>query len=209
MRFYFGRHSRRNYDWMSLMDSYRRYVSSSSVVLEIGASIRDRTWELARYCERRIGVELLPERVPGSLPKVEYVGADWQYLSDHVEPDSIDVAIASHVIEHVVDDTKAINELFKVLKPGGVGIMNTPNRKRLTRSVIEVFRGERQFPYWEHQREYVENDLVRLLARSDFERYKVVPVALGLHGGPLFCYVTAVPRRLRRFACYWEVHLFK
>lgn len=94
--------------------------------------------------------------------------------------------MASHVIEHIPDDLKAINELYAVLRPWGIAIISTPNRKRLVRAVIEVFTGDRKFPYWEHVREYTENDILGLLNRSLFENFKVVPVSFGIHGGPVF-----------------------
>ena len=39
---------------------------------------------------------------------------------------SFDVILCSHVLEHVVDDKKAMGELFRVLKPGGWAILQSP-----------------------------------------------------------------------------------
>ncbi|NJB82117.1 putative SAM-dependent methyltransferase [Wenyingzhuangia aestuarii] len=39
---------------------------------------------------------------------------------------SYDVIFCNHVLEHITDDTKAMNELFRVLKPGGWGIFQIP-----------------------------------------------------------------------------------
>jgi hypothetical protein len=75
-----------------------------------------------------------------------------------------------------------VRRLDKVLKPGVMALLNTPNRKRLSRSLVEIFSGEREFPWWEHLREYTEED---------------------------FVYMKKVPDTLRRFANYWETHLFK
>ncbi len=208
MRIYFNRNNF-NYDWWSLTQSYLMNVKPEHTVLEIGASVPERTRQLASKCRRLLGVELFKDRMPAPEGNIEYVNADWQELSKHVPENSIDIAISSHVIEHVTDDLKALNELFKVLKPGGIALINTPNRKRLTRAVIELFTGERKFPYWEHQREYVENDLERLLAASSFRTGNIIPIVFGIHGGPVFCYMEEAPASLRKFANYWEVHLTK
>jgi len=40
--------------------------------------------------------------------------------------DSYDVILCNHVLEHIPDDTKAIQELYRVLKPGGYGIFQIP-----------------------------------------------------------------------------------
>ena len=39
---------------------------------------------------------------------------------------SYDLILCNHVLEHIPDDTKAMQELFRVLKPGGMGIFQIP-----------------------------------------------------------------------------------
>ena len=39
---------------------------------------------------------------------------------------SFDFFICSHVLEHVADDGRALNELYRILAPGGRGIVMTP-----------------------------------------------------------------------------------
>ena len=186
-----------------------RYVFPSARVLEIGASNPARTQGLSRWCRELIGVELMPERTPKDLGNVRYFTGDWQNLEHLVAPESIDVAVSTHVIEHVPNDLRAINELYRVLRPGGIAILNTPNRKRLTRALIEKFTGRRIFPYGEHQREYSETDLKQLVEYSLFRRYSIFPIVFGLHGGPIYAYTSSVPAGLRELASFWEIHLFK
>jgi len=42
------------------------------------------------------------------------------------EDNYFDIILCSHVLEHVIDDAKAMSELFRVLKPGGWGIFQVP-----------------------------------------------------------------------------------
>lgn len=198
-----------NYDWVSLLQSYKKYVTKTATVLEIGASNVERTETLSKWCLKLIGVEIFPERIPRDFDNVTYRVGDWQYLSNVIQPNSIDLAVSSHVLEHIPDDAKAINELYTVLKPGGVALLNTPNRKRLVRAVIEVFTGDKKFPFWEHQREYSEDDLHRLLNASRFREFRVIPVVFGIHGGPFFWYLESAHGYLRKYANFWEIHLFR
>ncbi|MFD0963436.1 class I SAM-dependent methyltransferase [Pseudofulvibacter geojedonensis] len=39
---------------------------------------------------------------------------------------SYDIIFCNHVLEHIPDDTKAMQELFRVLKPGGMAILQIP-----------------------------------------------------------------------------------
>jgi ubiquinone/menaquinone biosynthesis C-methylase UbiE len=45
------------------------------------------------------------------------------------EDDFFDVIICNHVLEHIVDDRKAIRVLFRVLKPEGIAILQVPISK--------------------------------------------------------------------------------
>ncbi|SEW10854.1 class I SAM-dependent methyltransferase [Chitinophaga arvensicola] len=40
--------------------------------------------------------------------------------------DSFDVILCSHVLEYIKEDRKAISELFRVLKPGGIALIQVP-----------------------------------------------------------------------------------
>ena len=42
------------------------------------------------------------------------------------EDNSFDVILCNHVLEHIPDDTKALSELWRVMKPGGWGIFQIP-----------------------------------------------------------------------------------
>lgn len=42
------------------------------------------------------------------------------------DDNSFDVVICNHVLEHIVDDQKAMSELFRVMKEGGFGIFQVP-----------------------------------------------------------------------------------
>ena len=202
--------NRVDYDWISLVNALRKYTDEKSIVLEIGASSVKRTREIAKFCKKIIGVELFLDRIPTStMNTVEYRQGNWETLSKNVPKESIDFAVSSHVIEHVENDHQAICELYKVLKPGGVACINTPNRKRLVRQIIEVFTGEKQFPYEEHVREYTEEDLIKLLRKSEFKKFIIKPIVFGIHGGPFRIFISIVPKILRKYANFWEIHLFK
>lgn len=68
-------------------------------------------------------------------PHIDYLSADLDPLAGMVELDvtdidlpdaSFDVIYASHVLEHVPDDRRAMRELFRVLRPGGWAVLQVP-----------------------------------------------------------------------------------
>ena len=72
---------------------------------------------------------------------------------------SFDLIICNHVLEHIDDDIKALNEIFRVLKSGGVAILQVPiNFKRNEtfedQSIISKKDREKYFGQYDHVREY-------------------------------------------------------
>lgn len=47
---------------------------------------------------------------------------------------SFDIVIANHILEHVYDDNVAMKEIFRVLKPGGLAILQTPYSNKLQKT---------------------------------------------------------------------------
>ena len=200
-----------SYDWLHLLETYRGFVNKNMTVLDIGSSSLAKAKDLSPYCRKLVGLELMEERLLDSFSNAEFVKGNWQDLSSYFPENSFDIILSSHVIEHVPDDIKAFNEAYKVLKKGGRLLISTPNRKRLARCVIELFKGERKFPYWEHEREYIRNDLVKLIEGSSFSgcSYNLSGVTVGLHGGPFWFYLKKCPRFLERCAGFWELAIKK
>lgn len=51
-------------------------------------------------------------------------------------PDNdFDMVMCNHVLEHVEDDRKAMNELYRVLKKGGIGILQVPMSKNIEKTL--------------------------------------------------------------------------
>lgn len=70
-----------------------------------------------------------------SNPNLDYLSADLDMPTAMVKMDitniplpdnTYDVVICNHVLEHVPDDKKAMSELYRILKPGGWAILQTP-----------------------------------------------------------------------------------
>jgi 2-polyprenyl-6-hydroxyphenyl methylase/3-demethylubiquinone-9 3-methyltransferase len=101
-----------------------------------------------------------------------------------LEDASFDVAWAGEVIEHVADTAGWLSEIRRVLRPGGLLLLSTPNHGRLGVLGLALRRGafEAHFdPRTDHLRFYTRNTLGRLLSDFGFEQV-VVSAAGGLPG---------------------------
>ena len=92
-----------------------------------------------------------------------FISSNFPPLSD-IEDNSFDTVISFQVIEHIQDDTQYISEIERILRPGGVALITTPNIKMtLTRNP------------W-HVREYTSKELNRL-CRKYFSQVDVLGIS--------------------------------
>lgn len=85
-----------------------------------------------------------------------------------------DAFICSHVLEHVPDDRRALSELFRVLKPGGWGILMVPINVRMTQidenpAVTDVGERWRRFGQDDHVRAYDKQGFLGRVREAGFE----------------------------------------
>lgn len=74
------------------------------------------------------------------------------------------VFLCSHVLEHVLDDRKAISELYRVLSPGGFGIVMVPIHLSFSKDYEKVgINSENE--RWKH---FGQNDHVREYSKKGF-----------------------------------------
>jgi SAM-dependent methyltransferase len=70
-----------------------------------------------------------------------------------------DIILCNHVLEHIPDDTKAMQELYRVLKPGGMAILQIPQDLARTttfadNSIVDQKERARIFGQYDHVRIY-------------------------------------------------------
>ncbi|MCC5929246.1 MAG: class I SAM-dependent methyltransferase [Cyclobacteriaceae bacterium] len=77
---------------------------------------------------------------------------------------SFDFIICSHVLEHVIDDLRAMKELYRILKPGGMGIVMAP----ILLSLKEDYENPEIKSEDERWKHFAQGDHVRMYSKSGF-----------------------------------------
>lgn len=83
------------------------------------------------------------------------------------ENESYDIVFCNHVLEHIEDDKKAMSELYRVLKPGGLGIFQIPQDLTLKEtyedfSITNPKERTKHFGQYDHVRVYGKDYFNRL-----------------------------------------------
>jgi SAM-dependent methyltransferase len=120
-------------------------------------------------------------------PNLDYLTADIDPMKVMQQMDitqinypenTFDAILCNHVLEHIPDDSKAMSELFRVLKPGGWATLQVPISKSLEKthedfSITSSQEREKHFGQKDHVRIYGK-DYTNRLREAGFkvEEYK-------------------------------------
>ena len=86
------------------------------------------------------------------------------------EDNQYDIIFCNHVLEHIPDDTKAMQELYRVLKPGGMGIFQIP--QDLSRAT--TFSDDSIVDQKERAKIFGQYDHVRVYGRDYFDKLRSI-----------------------------------
>lgn len=113
------------------------------------------------------------------LKNLEYITADLyspivdvkaNILDLPFEENSFDVILCNHVLEHIEDDSKAMSELYRVMKPGGMGIFQIPQEtdRIKTYENFSITKPE------DRKKHFGQYDHVRIYGMDYFDRLRSV-----------------------------------
>lgn len=98
-----------------------------------------------------------------NYPKANFINANMPPFKG-VADGSVDSIVTFHVIEHIEDHEKFVSEIYRVLRPNGIAVISTPNKRlRLARNP------------W-HVREYFKSEL-ETLVKTKFKNVEMLGIA--------------------------------
>ncbi len=116
------------------------------------------------------------------------VGANW-YVQDlnrklQFKDQQFDVVTSIEVIEHLENPRQVVRDLARVLKPGGVLLLTTPNNESWRSILSYIFRGNfvafTDSSYPAHITALSRSDLFRILKESQFNKIEVLYTDSGM-----------------------------
>lgn len=110
-------------------------VAAGAPVIEYGPGSGIYLPILARYCEEVIGADIETAYLSGIEPLRGPIG-NLRLVVDNIEgsgfkDDTFGLVLCSEVLEHVPDPKRALRTIHRILQPGGIAIVTTPQRYSL------------------------------------------------------------------------------
>ncbi len=106
-------------------------------LLEIGCGEGRGVDLLSPLCDSYVAIDKIQEVIDtlsAQYPQVTFLQGNIPPMSD-LKDEQYDVVVSFQVIEHIKDDRAYLEEIKRVLRPGGKAIITTPNiKKTLTRN---------------------------------------------------------------------------
>lgn len=179
---------------------YRTFIKDGNLLLSLGFGARERHRFIWHYIQsetnlfKQNGISLLhisPEfcfyeklrqnkniqyfPVDKFEPGYDYMSLtkNFDLLDKNLESEKYDFIICNHVLEHITDDKTAIENLFKILKKSGTGILSVPILSNNLPtfeddSIISPKERKKHFGQWDHVR-YYGTDIHKRFEKAGFE----------------------------------------
>lgn len=170
-------------------------------LLDIGCGNGYLLYQFRNRYKTLIGLEFSPERL--SQAEVNLAGLRFIPVNGsaeemrEIESDSIDRIISADTIEHIPDVYAAAAEMFRVLKPGGELVINTPNIAFLKKRLLLLLG---RFPATSQPNEGIGSDILFDGGHFHYFTYRSLRIVLQKAG--------FVPVRRTAFGRFGRIHAF-
>lgn len=111
-----------------VLERHIKNTGPAARILDLGCGDGNNLTWLSQYASRAYGSDYNPVR----LTRAKVLNPDATlFLADILdypaEEDAFDIIFFNHVIEHIPDDIAALKAVYRILKPGGLLVLGTPN----------------------------------------------------------------------------------
>jgi len=124
------------YEWI------RSFLKPNHIILDCGAGNGLlNPYNFKGYCKKIVGIDLDERVLKNPLLDEAHVG---DFMNTSFPDQSFDIIFANNVVEHVKDPVKFLKEMKRILKPGGLLFIKTPNKWHYVGIVSSLT------PHWFH-----------------------------------------------------------
>lgn len=128
--------------------------------------------ELNKHAKKLVGADNNQKRL-AQINDSKILFADAERLTEVIKDVNFEVIVASELIEHLNNPGNFLSECYKLLRPGGLLLLTTPNAFYFLNSFYLLFK--KDVPVWpEHTVLFDKKTITELLSRYNFKVEKLV-----------------------------------
>lgn len=185
----------------SVLRSINNEYSGYNKFLDLGCGYGERTLIFKNGKREITGIDHINYH---SKNYKDFIFFNRDFFDSGFGSESFDIVFSFDVIEHMEKPEKLLSEIHRLLRPGGVCILSTPNKHRILGAIL-ILLGKRKFPYcldernkekypeyW-HIKEYTDKELRQIVSKNGFHIEKFYKVFYGLTGGYGFKFLFNLP----------------
>jgi SAM-dependent methyltransferase len=158
-------------------------LPGSAPILEVGCGDGSFTSDLARYSSSVTAIDISAfqiEENARNLPGIRFLQHDVAELFPFAN-ESFEVIWCSEVLEHLFDPVFAIQEMHRILRPGGRLLITVPFHGRFKNVLIALFKWEEHFaPTNPHIRFYTKETLEKMARDAGFSEVRSDTCGMGI-----------------------------
>jgi SAM-dependent methyltransferase len=143
--------------------AYREAIrfATGNVVLDVGCGDGYGTRILGEVCKSVTGVDVSPSAIEAARTSNSGSNIEYRLIHDGLPfPDAaFDFVVSAQVIDHIEDPIPYLTEIRRVLVPGGIALLTTPN------AAIRLDRGMKPWTQC-HVREFNASEFEKLLLQA-------------------------------------------
>jgi len=176
-----------NFTYRELIRIMKPYLNGITTVLDIGSGVGTVDFYLASKGKQVTGIEISKNATDIAKMNAISLNLDKEItfinatFPNRIPKKKYDLVIFSEVIEHLEDDAKALRDIWKIVKPGGILIITTPSVNAPLYRLGLLHDFDKRVG---HLRRYNLDNLSNLVIRSGFQILKT-----GSHEGILRNYL--------------------
>jgi 2-polyprenyl-3-methyl-5-hydroxy-6-metoxy-1,4-benzoquinol methylase len=164
--------TKKNFTYRYLINVLENRLKNVRNVLDIGCGTGAIDFYLANNGISVVGIDISTKAVRNARLNAKNFGLalKTKFNINHFPHDKIegkyDLVICSEVLEHLVDDSKAVNKIFELLKSGGLAVLSSPS---INSPIYKLGLARNHDKEVGHLRRYNNDNLLLLLRKAGFK----------------------------------------
>ena len=149
------------------ISEFKNFEKNKTVFLEIGCGPMFLARALSNQCKLVVGIDFSMEALKTAKAMLEknkiknYLLIHGDIKNIPIRNDSIDILYGGGVIEHFTDTSKAVKELYRVLKPNGISFNTVPHLNIGSLTYRQVWGNIPNFPVLKQIAEFIHIKLLK------------------------------------------------